>query len=146
MPFQADTRWPFVSIKLNVSTVCEEIENLIDKDYTEEIYEGSAFWGYVEILESEFSSQYSRNTKLDFWEWLPDNYDSEYIWADIENNFKDREEDTSDDEEESCVVCNGSELSHWEDRWYAACMDCGREFSHDEDYTFNVEEYLKNKN
>ena len=43
MPFQADTRCPFVSITLNVSTVCEEIENLLEKVYDEDINEGSAF-------------------------------------------------------------------------------------------------------
>ncbi len=99
MPFQADTRCPFVSIKLNVSTVCEEIENHIEKDYTEDINEGSVFWEYVEFLEDKFSVAYSRDPNLNFWEWFPDNYDNFHIWSGIEKNFKDRDEDTSDDEE-----------------------------------------------
>lgn len=112
MPFQADTRCPFVSIKFNVSAVCEEIENHIEKDYTEDINEGSVFWEYVEILEDGFSVAYSRDPNLNFWEWLPDNYDNFHIWSGIENNFKDREEDTSDEDEDT-----PEPMPEWMKKW-----------------------------
>ena len=99
MPFQAATRCPFVSIKLNVCAVCEDLETILDKDYNEDISKGTIFWGYVELLEDGFSVAYSRDPNLNFWEWLPDNYNNVEYWDQIEDNFKDREEDTSDDEE-----------------------------------------------
>lgn len=140
MPFQADTRCPVVSINLNVSSVCEELENIIDKEYNEDINEDSAFWVYVELLEDEFSGLYSRNTKLDFWEWFLENYNNVEYWDQIEDNFKDREEDTSDDEEEYTfnVVVPDEDTS--DDDGYTSDED------EDEDFTFNVEEYMKNKN
>ena len=98
MPFQADTRCPFVSIKLNVSVVCETIEDVLKRDYTEDINEGSVFWIYVDFLEDQFSVEYSRDPNLNFWEWLPENYNEVRYWDGIEENFKDRYEDTSDEE------------------------------------------------
>ena len=140
MPFQAPTRSPFVSIKLNVCAVCEELENLLDKDYDEDISEPSVFWIYVDFLEDQFSVEYSRDPNLNFWEWLPDNYNEVRYWDGIEDNFKDREEDTSDEEEEYTfnVVVPDEDTS--DDDGYTSDED------EDEDFTFNVEEYMKNKN
>lgn len=140
MPFQAASRCPFVSIKLNVCAVCEDLETILDKDYNEDISKGTIFWGYVELLEDGFSVAYSRDPNLNFWEWLPDNYNNVEYWDQIEDNFKDREEDTSDEEEEYTfnVVVPDEDTS--DDDGYTSDED------EDEDFTFNVEEYMKNKN
>ena len=137
MPFQADTRCPFVSIKLNVSTVCEEIENLLDKDYDEDISEPSVFWIYVDFLEDQFSVEYSRDPNLNFWEWLPDNYNEVRYWDGMEEYFKDRYEDTSDEDEDT-----PEPMPEWMRQWILEQFKAIEEGELDEEKTKEFLEFV----
>ena len=99
MPFQADSRCGTFNLELNVNIICEELENLLEKEYVCNIDEGSDFWCYVYLLENEFNKSFNKNCRLDFWEWFIDNYNNIYTWEDIEDNFKVDEEEEEEKEE-----------------------------------------------
>jgi len=89
MPFQADTRCGFIRVSLNVSVVCEELEQLLEKTYEEDINVGSDFWLYVSQIENLYEEG---NLNIHFWEWFVDNFDNVLSWNTIQDNFKEDEE------------------------------------------------------
>ena len=100
MPFQSDSRYGGFNIELNTSTICEELENILEKEYVCNIDEGSDFWYYVYWLENEFNDLFRNNCRLYFWDWFIDNYDSIYYWENIEKNFWEKEEEEEEVEED----------------------------------------------
>ena len=93
MPFQSDTRCGTFMVQLNVSVICEELQRMLEKEYTQDIDEGSMFWSYVYEIEFEFNCFINSNpTKpISFWDWFIDNYNSIYAFNQIEDNFVDEE-------------------------------------------------------
>jgi len=88
MPFNADTRCGLLDIQFNVSIILEYLEDILEKEYTEDINEGSLFWKYVYELESSFTNACnSHNCVIDFNEWFIDNYNNVYSWDTIDDNF-----------------------------------------------------------
>jgi hypothetical protein len=100
MPFQSDSRYGGFYIQLNTSTICEELEDLLDKEYVCDINEGSVFWNYVYHLENEFNGSFNKNCRLHFWEWFIDNYNNIYAWEHIVDNFWEEVEEEEEEEEE----------------------------------------------
>tara|TARA_R100000654_G_scaffold54325_1_gene80506 strand:+ start:322 stop:594 length:273 start_codon:yes stop_codon:yes gene_type:complete len=90
MPFQADSRCGLMNIEFNVNVILEELEEFLEKEYTESIDEGSKFWKYVEELEQEYVSWSGCPC---FWDWFPDNFNNLEIpmWKEIKGNFVDVE-------------------------------------------------------
>jgi len=90
MPFQ-DTRDGTFITQLNVNVIREELEEILEKKYTEDIDEGSTFWCYVSELEFEYNcciNEYSTRTNpIPFWDWFLDNYNNIYAYEEIEENF-----------------------------------------------------------
>jgi hypothetical protein len=100
MPFQSDTRCGTFTVQLNVNVICEELEKLLEKQYTEDIDEGSRFWLYVSELEYSYDSHFNSTTNpIPFWDWFSDNYNNVGEWDYIEEHFVDEDED--EDEEDS---------------------------------------------
>ena len=94
MPFQADTRVNFMLIKLNVNNICEELESYLEKEYSEDINEGSKFWLYVIYIENEYEAFVDNAVgNTNFWDWfLTDGeYNNVPMWDEIKDNFKDVE-------------------------------------------------------
>ncbi len=93
MPFQSDTRCGTFEVKLNVNVILEELENLFDKQYTEDIEDGSLFWYYVYELEVEFNNYLNSNSTkpIAFCDWFVDNYNNVYSWSSIEDDFVDED-------------------------------------------------------
>ncbi len=88
MPFQSDTRCGTFITQLNVNVICEELETLLEKQYTEDIDEGSKFWYYVSELEFEYNCLINTIKTTTFWDWFLDNYNNIYAWSEIEEYFK----------------------------------------------------------
>ena len=100
MPFQSDTRCGTFTVQLNVNVICEELETMLEKQYTEGLGEGSKFWYYVSKLEEEYECKLNSNPKpIPFWDWFFDNFNSFDEWENIEEHFVDEDED--EDEEDS---------------------------------------------
>ena len=84
MPFIADTRCGKWNIELNVAEILGEMESMLEKEYSEDIEEGSKFWLYVIQIENALSSQ--KNIP-DFWQWFLDEYNNVEMWNEIEDLF-----------------------------------------------------------
>ena len=96
MPFTSNHQSSGVwDIKLNTYKICGELERMLEKDYTEDITEGSLFWMYVIQIENYLNKC---DTMPDFWEWFLDEYNNVEAWNDIQDNFK--EDDSEDDSED----------------------------------------------
>ena len=93
MPFQSDTRCGTFEVKLNVNVILEELESLLDKQYTEDIEDGSLFWYYVYELEVEFNNYLNSNSTkpIALCDWFVDNYNNVYSWSSIEDDFVDKD-------------------------------------------------------
>ena len=91
MPFLADTRAGVWNISLNVGSICEELESLLEKEYTEDIKEGSKFWYYVMMIERNLNSC---DTMPDFWDWFvcEGEYNNVEEWDEIVDYFVKPEE------------------------------------------------------
>ena len=91
MPFQSDTRCGTFITQLNVNVICEELERIVEKEYKEDIDEGSKFWWYVSELEFEYNcylNEYpTRTNPIPFWDWFLDNYNNIYAYEEIEEHF-----------------------------------------------------------
>ena len=92
MPFQ-DTECVTFITQLNVNVICEELETMLEKQYTEDIDEGSKFWQYVYELEFQYNCYLSSNptNPLTFWDWFLDNYNNIYAYEEIEQYFVDED-------------------------------------------------------
>ena len=102
MPFQSETRCGTFMVQLNVNVICEELETLLEKQYTEGLGEGSRFWLYVSELEYSYECTLNSTTNtIPFWDWFSDNYNSVGEWDYIEEHFEDEDEDEDEDEEDS---------------------------------------------
>jgi len=106
MPFQSDTRCGTFITQLNVNVICEELEIMLEKQYTEDIDEGSKFWHYVYELEFEYNCYLNSNptNPIPFWDWFLDNYNNIYAYEDIEEHFVDEDEHEDEDEDEEIEV------------------------------------------
>ena len=99
MPFEADTRCPYMRVSLNTNYVAELLEDLLEMEYLgnyilneNELY----FKGYVELIEDSFSCYYCNTPILNFTDWFCDNYsnNSEYCFDEVvERCFTKRETD-----------------------------------------------------
>jgi len=100
MPFIADSRCGVWNIELNVGEICGELERMLEKEYSEDIKEGSKFWLYVIQIENALNRC---DTMPDFWEWfLTDGeYNNVEMWNEIQDLFVNVEEE----EEEKCRFC-----------------------------------------
>ena len=107
MPFQADNRCGLMKVELNVSKICEELEQLVEKNYTDDIDEGSKFWYYVLILEDKYSVVADKG--VEFWEWFQDNYNNIYEWNDIEEYFEEEDDESEDEETKMLRMLGGEE-------------------------------------
>ena len=79
MPFQSDTRCPFMRVQLNTSYIAELLEDLLEMDFVDD----TGFDGYVELIEDEFSCFYCNNPTLNFNDWFLDNYNNYSIYDDM---------------------------------------------------------------
>tara|TARA_R110002049_G_scaffold289649_1_gene472640 strand:- start:42 stop:596 length:555 start_codon:yes stop_codon:yes gene_type:complete len=102
MPFIADSRCGVWNIELNVGEICGELERLLDKEYSDNLIEGSKFWLYVSQIEYALNRC---DTMPDFWEWfLTDGeYNNVEMWNEIEDLFV--EEDEAEDPNYSDKIC-----------------------------------------
>ena len=118
MPFIADSRCGVWNIELNVGEICGELERMLEKEYSEDIKEGSKFWLYVSQIEYALNRC---DTMPDFWEWFltDEEYNNVEMWNEIQDLFLD--EDECDDcrvEEENgeCFKCEKTfkkDLNGW---------------------------------
>jgi len=89
MPFIADTRCGVLDIRFNVNIICEELESLLEMEYTEDIREGSIFWIYVNELEYTYTRYLNNATHFQtIWNWFVDNYNNVESWNEIVGNFR----------------------------------------------------------
>jgi len=87
MPFQSDTRCPFMRVQLNTSYIAELLEDLLEMDFVDD----TGFDGYVELIEDEFSCFYCNNPTLNFNDWFLDNYNDYDIYDEmVEKCFEKR--------------------------------------------------------
>jgi hypothetical protein len=102
MPFQSDTRSGTFITQLNVNVIREELEIMLEKQYTEDIDEGSKFWYYVSELEFKYNCYLNSNptNPIPFWDWFLDNYNNIYAYEEIEEYFVDEDENKDEDEDE----------------------------------------------
>jgi len=90
MPFVADTRCSYMRVSLNVNYIAELLEDILEMDFT--IENKLYFYGYVVLLEDNFSSDYYDNSILNFADWFTDNYNDIYYYDTmVEKCFKKRE-------------------------------------------------------
>ena len=86
MPFNADIRAGLFSVELNISSIVEELENLVEKtlDISQDYEKGGVVWKYVYDLENDYSAHMnSKNSPVNFWEWFTDNYNNVYSYEDL---------------------------------------------------------------
>ena len=81
-----------MKVELNVSVICEALEEMLELNYTEDINEGSEFWYYVERLENHFSNALDKGVEF-FWDSFGDNYDDIRGWHEIYEYFEAEEEE-----------------------------------------------------
>ena len=98
MPFINDSRCGVWKIELNVSIICAELEIMLEKEYSEDITEGSKFWFYVIQIENTFPCH---TIMPDFWDWFRDNYDNVETWNEIQDLFVNVEEEEEEEEEDT---------------------------------------------
>jgi len=103
MPFIADTRCGVWKIELNVAEICGEMERMLEKEYSEDIKEGSKFWLYVIQIENDLNGC---DTMPNFWEWFVDNYNNVEMWNEIQDLFveEDSKEDLNKEKEEMMEI------------------------------------------
>ena len=77
MPFEADTRCPYMRVEFNTSYIAELLEDLLEMDFIEH---HTYFDEYLENIEDDFSIQYCKNPTLNFNDWFLDNYDSNTLY------------------------------------------------------------------
>jgi len=127
MPFIADSRCGVWNIELNVGEICGELERMLEKEYSEDIKEGSKFWLYVIQIENALNRC---DTMPDFWEWfLTDGeYNNVETWNEIQDLFVNVEEE---EEEEDSVAhpvykCDGGcgTIMGSDDDCKRICDDC----------------------
>ena len=85
MPFNADTRAGLFSVELNISSIVEELENLVEKTLICQDYEkGGVVWKYVYDLENHYSAHMNRkNDPVSFWDWFTNNYNNIHSYGDL---------------------------------------------------------------
>lgn len=86
MPFDADIRAGLFSVELNINSIVEELENLLEKtlDISQDYEKGGVVWKYVYDLENDYSAHMnSTNSPVNFWEWFTDNYNNVYSYEDL---------------------------------------------------------------
>ena len=77
-------------VSLNVNYIAELLEDILEMDFT--IENKLYFYGYVALLEDNFSSDYYDNSILNFADWFTDNYNNIYCYDTmVENCFKKRD-------------------------------------------------------
>ena len=142
MPFINDSRCGVWKIELNVSIILAELEIMLEKEYSEDITEGSKFWFYVIQIENTFPSH---TIMPDFWDWFRDNYDNVETWNEIQDLFvnveeeEEEEEDTDSEEKNTCYKCDVevTQDNFYRDEFnnknYNCCDDCGEEEDSDTD-------------
>jgi len=91
MPFIVDPRYDDYYVTFNVTAVCDAIEHLIDREYSEDIKEGSAFWLYVCELENQYNYKYDDRDTIPPFKFIEKNFDCMISWCDVEEYFKEME-------------------------------------------------------
>jgi len=101
MPFNKDTRCGTIHVTLNVGSILEEIEQMLEQEYHEPINRGSKFWLYVIELENSYTSHINSHihTQLKFWDWFVDNYNNMEEWNNIEEYFISEESEEEEEKE-----------------------------------------------
>ena len=106
MPFNEDIRAGLFSVELNISSIVEELENLVEKTLISQDYEkGGVVWKYVYDLENAYSAHmnYDPEEVVSFWHWFTNNYNNVYSYNDLiwekeieEKSILDREKEILD--------------------------------------------------
>tara|TARA_R110000772_G_scaffold73953_3_gene161393 strand:+ start:737 stop:1060 length:324 start_codon:yes stop_codon:yes gene_type:complete len=105
MPWNADVRCGMVSIELNVASIIYEMEMWLEKEYTEDIKEGSKFWLYVIQLENSYMEDlFFKGNLNDIQAWLIENYDKVEMWNEIQDFFVEEEEEEEEDTDDKKEV------------------------------------------
>ena len=104
MPFLADSRCGVWNIELNASIILDELELRLEKEYSEDIKEGSNFWLYVIQIENAFPCH---TIMPNFWDWFSDNYDNVEMWNEIHDLFVKVEDEWCYENHTECICETG---------------------------------------